>query len=69
MPLTDYNGTTFVAFVDISGFKKMNRDKAYQALDDFYLSLKTTDIVSGGAWGRRPHTLSEPTMLVNNILE
>jgi hypothetical protein len=34
-----------------------------------YLSVKTTDIVSGGMWGRRPHTLSEPTMLVNNTLE
>ncbi len=34
-----------------------------------YLSVKITDIVSGGVWGRRPHTLSEPTMLVNNILE
>ena len=31
------------------------------------LSLKTTDIVSGGAWGRRPHTFSEPTLLVNKI--
>ena len=25
------------------------------------LSSKTTDIVSGGVWGRRPHTFSEPT--------
>jgi hypothetical protein len=31
------------------------------------LSIKTTDIVSGGVWGRRPHTLSEPTLLVNKI--
>jgi hypothetical protein len=23
------------------------------------LSIKTTDIVSGGAWGRRPHTLNQ----------
>ena len=35
----------------------------------FYLSVKTTDIVSGGEWERRPQTLSEPTMLVNNVLE
>jgi hypothetical protein len=26
---------------------------------------KTADIVSGGAWGRRPHTLSEPALLVS----
>jgi hypothetical protein len=27
---------------------------------------KTTDIVSGGAWGRRPHTLGEATLLLSN---
>jgi hypothetical protein len=31
------------------------------------LSIKTTDIVRGGVWGRRPYTLSEPTSLVNKI--
>lgn len=31
-------------------------------------SNKTTDIVIGGVWGRRPHTLSEPTLLVSNNL-
>jgi len=29
------------------------------------LLAKTADIVSGGAWGRRPHTLSEPALLVS----
>jgi hypothetical protein len=28
-------------------------------------SNKTADIVSGGVWGRRPHTLSEPALLVS----
>jgi hypothetical protein len=27
------------------------------------LTNKTTNIVSGGAWGRRPHTADEATML------
>jgi hypothetical protein len=34
-------------------------------INSIYLSLKTTDIVSGGAWGRRPHTFSESTMLIS----
>jgi hypothetical protein len=33
-----------------------------------YLLDKTADIVSGGAWGRRPHTLSEAPLLVSKIL-
>src|SRR5262249_28225957 len=38
MPLEDYDGETFVAFVDISGFREMMRDraKAALALDKFY---------------------------------
>ena len=34
MPLHDYEGMTFVAFTDISGFREMMRDrkKAVQAL-------------------------------------
>ena len=31
----------------------------------FLLFIKTTDIVSGGVWGRRPHTFSEPTSLAS----
>ena len=33
--------------------------------EKFLLLVKTADIVSGGAWGRRPHTLSEPALLVS----
>ncbi len=38
MPLNDYDGTTFVSFTDISGFKEMMQDrkKAGLALDGFY---------------------------------
>lgn len=40
MPIPDYNGETFVAFSDISGFKEMMKkdDSAIQALDHFYTS-------------------------------
>ena len=39
MPISNYNGKAFVAFVDISGFKKMmfnDKNKAFEALDTFY---------------------------------
>lgn len=38
MPLEEYHGETFSAFVDISGFKELMKDheKAYKALDEFY---------------------------------
>lgn len=38
MPIPDYEGETFVAFADISGFKEMMRQnaKAVKALDEFY---------------------------------
>jgi hypothetical protein len=38
MPLDNYEGTTFVSFTDISGFREMMRDrkKAALALDAFY---------------------------------
>lgn len=38
MPIPDYDGNTFVAFVDISGFKEMMKSqaRAVKALDDFY---------------------------------
>lgn len=38
MPLEEFHGETFVAFVDISGFKELmkNSEKAYKALDNFY---------------------------------
>ena len=38
MPLESFNGTTFVAFTDISGFKDMMEDerRAIRALDRFY---------------------------------
>ena len=42
--------------------KKKNN---FKIKDNILLAVKTTDIVSGGAWGRRPHTISEPTMLVS----
>jgi len=29
------------------------------------LSVKTTDIVSGGVWGHRPHTFSKSTLLMS----
>lgn len=38
MPLESYDGETFVAFIDISGFKEIMKDenKAWRALDKFY---------------------------------
>ncbi len=38
MPIDDFHGETFVAFVDISGFKALmkSKDKAYRALNRFY---------------------------------
>lgn len=38
MPIPDYNGSTFVAYVDISGFKEMmkHEKQAVTALDHFY---------------------------------
>lgn len=38
MPIDDYDGNTFVAFLDISGFKTLMRDerRALRALDQFY---------------------------------
>jgi len=38
MPLESYHGKTFVAFIDISGFKALmkNRQRAHKALDKFY---------------------------------
>ena len=37
MPVSSYNRDTFVAFLDISGFKELMREnKAYDALDIFY---------------------------------
>jgi len=38
MPIEEFHGHTFVAFVDISGFKLMMKTpkKAYRALDNFY---------------------------------
>lgn len=40
MPVPDFNGETFVAFSDISGFKEMmkNQEKAVKAIDRFYSS-------------------------------
>jgi|SRR5690554_2855824 len=40
MPLSNFNGNTFVAFLDISGFKELMKDKqlTVQALDWFYQS-------------------------------
>lgn len=38
MPINNYNGDTFVAFLDISGFKELmrNEKKAWKALDRLY---------------------------------
>ncbi len=38
MPIEDFNGRTFVAYLDISGFKKKmeNRDEALGILNAFY---------------------------------
>jgi len=38
MPLESYHGETFVAFIDISGFKALMKDRkrAYEALNRFY---------------------------------
>ena len=38
MPINDFNGRTFVAFLDISGFKQLMKDekKAWEALDKLY---------------------------------
>ncbi len=39
MPLNRFNGNTFVAYIDISGFKElMRRNRALKALDSFYQS-------------------------------
>jgi hypothetical protein len=40
MPVPDYHGETFVAFMDISGFKEMmkKQEKAVRAIDHFYKS-------------------------------
>lgn len=40
MPIDDFEGTTFVAFLDISGFKEMMKqeEKAFRALDILYSS-------------------------------
>ena len=32
----------------------------------FLIQVKSTDIVSGGVWGRRPHSFSKPTLLASN---
>ena len=37
MPISEYDGKTFVAFIDISGFKElMRKGVAHKALNDFY---------------------------------
>jgi hypothetical protein len=37
MPIPNYDGKTFVAFIDISGFKTMmKKNQAWEALDQFY---------------------------------
>ena len=38
MPISNFNGRTFVAFIDISGFKQLMKDekRAWKALDSFY---------------------------------
>jgi len=37
VPLNSFDGDTFVAFIDISGFKElMRRNRAFEALDSFY---------------------------------
>lgn len=38
MPITDFDDSTFVAFIDISGFKQLMNDsrKAWHAIDRFY---------------------------------
>jgi len=38
MGISDFDGKTFVAYIDISGFKKMMKDrrKALRVLDEFY---------------------------------
>ena len=38
MALEDFDGDTFVAFIDISGFKELMKQKnrAWKALDKFY---------------------------------
>jgi hypothetical protein len=40
MPVQDFNGNTFVAFMDISGFKEMMKDRnqAIKSLDRLYQS-------------------------------
>ena len=40
MPIPDFNGDTFVAFMDISGFKEMMKkgENAVRAIDHFYTS-------------------------------
>ena len=38
MPISDFEGETFVAFIDISGFKELMKDekRAWKALDKLY---------------------------------
>jgi len=53
MPIADFNGDTFVAFTDISGFKELmkNDSTALQAIEYFYQTgfdvLRYTDNVEG----------------------
>jgi hypothetical protein len=53
MPVDDFEGTTFVAFTDISGFKEMMKteERAVQALNRFYQTgygiLRRNDAVNG----------------------
>jgi hypothetical protein len=47
-----------------------NLDSGFRRNDERRISNtlfmdKTTDIVSGGAWGRRPHTFGEATWLLS----
>jgi hypothetical protein len=38
MPISDFEGNTFIAFLDISGFKELMKDgkKAWKAIDRLY---------------------------------
>ena len=56
-----------VALKFAESYVNLNRKIGLLKSESIYLSLKTTDIVSDGAWGRKPHTFSEPTLLVNKI--
>lgn len=44
MPISSYNGQTYVGYLDISGFKKMmnNKEKARHVLDIFYRTIYET---------------------------